>query len=300
MIHSNKKNIRAPIVGFVRYSQKVAFAGRKEARDVFEPAYFEYRFNIFKNITLKSFQLQTNSDFVLLLLHSVSMPLVYKERFLELEQKNPFLYNLFVEDTQESFDKALRNSVSFSLEKNEAIITFRIDNDDAVPNDFIHNLSRFSMAQFIGHCISIPVVYGIQHITADTYMLEKLYFPANAVGLAYVTLRSDYRTILELGDHDLVNNINNLILLSKSENGVIMTINGQNEINKIDKLRAKTFNQSELYKYLGEKNFCKVDLNCLDILAVENNFSLKNILKLLTPPIYTKAHQKLKHFLFKS
>jgi hypothetical protein len=296
VIQSSKEIKRAPIVGFVRYSQKIAFGGKNVAKDVFEPGYFEYRFNIFKNVTLKSFQGQTKTDFVLLLLHSESMPAVYRERFSQLEENNPFLFNVFVRDTQESFDNALSDSLNFSLAKNEAIVTFRVDNDDAVPSDFIVNLSRFSDPQFIGHCISSPALYGLQHIALDTYMVEELYFPANAVGLAYVTHSSDYKTILELGDHDLVNNRNNLILLPKSENSVIMTINGQNEINKIDKLRARIFNQAELYKYLEEKNFCRMDLKCLDIVAVESSFSVKNIVKLLTPPVYWKLQQKLNRF----
>lgn len=300
MIQSSKEIKRAPIVGFVRYSQKIAFGSNKVARDVFEPSYFEYRFNIFKNVTLKSFQQQSNTDFVLLLLHSENMPAVYKERFSQLEGNNPFLFNVFVKDTQESFDNALSDSLNFSLAKNETIVTFRVDNDDAVPSDFILNLSRFSNPQFIGHCISSPALYGLQHIALDTYMVEELYFPANAVGLAYVTHSSDYKTILELGDHDLVNNRNNLILLPKSENGVIMTINGQNEINKIDKLRARIFNEADLQEYLKEKGFCNFDLNCLDILKVESKFSLNSVVRLCVPPIYWKAHHKLRRYLTNS
>ena len=69
----NKIINKAPIIGFIRYSQKINFVSN---RDVFEPEYFEYRFKIFKEVTLKSFQQQKNNNFVLLLLHSENLELL--------------------------------------------------------------------------------------------------------------------------------------------------------------------------------------------------------------------------------
>ncbi|MDR2835433.1 MAG: putative rhamnosyl transferase [Bacteroidales bacterium] len=37
---------------------------------IFQPDFFQYRINLFKNITLKSFRQQTDKDFHLFLLHS--------------------------------------------------------------------------------------------------------------------------------------------------------------------------------------------------------------------------------------
>lgn len=292
---------RAPVIGFVRYSQKIAFNGRKVARDVFEAEYFEYRFNIFKKITLKSFQQQTNTNFVLLLLHSENMPPIYKERFLQLEKTNSFLYNIFVEDTQESFDEALLNSISYlSFEKN-TVVTFRIDNDDAVQNDFIEKLSGFLKDDFIGYCVSIPMMYRVKHITKQSYMMEEFYFPANAIGLAYVTDKKNYKTVLELGDHDLVNEENAMIVLPRSKNGGIMTINGENEINSIDKTRARILTKEGLDKYLKERNIDNIDLNCLrifDKINTSSNFSLKNTISLFIPPVINLALIKIKNRFF--
>lgn len=297
----NKVINKAPVIGFVRYSQKIKFGNRKEARDMFEPEYFEYRFNIFKKVTLKSFQQQTNLNFVLLLLHSESMPLHYKERFIELENENPFLYNVFLKDTQESFDEAILNSFEYiSFEKNTAI-TFRIDNDDAVQKDFIQTLSGFLKNEFEGYTVSLPLVYIVKRISKQLYRLQEIYFPANAIGLAYVTNKENYKTIFNIGYHDLVNNENTIVLLETSSNGGLMTINGENALNTMDNTKAIVFNETDLYKYLAEKKIEKINLNCLRIFDKQKNFlkkSLKKTISLFVPPIINLVLLKIKSRLF--
>lgn len=286
---------KAPVIGFVRYSQYIKFGDRE--RDMFEEEYFEYRFKIFISVTLKSFQQQTNNDFVLLLLHSVNMPEVYKERFLELERANSFLYNLFLEDTQESFTKAIGDSVQYVSFEQDTAVSFRIDNDDAVQIDFIQKLSGFLKENFIDNCISFPIMYRIKHIAEQFFMIEEFYFPANAIGLAYVTDRKNYKTVLELGDHDLVNNQNSMIVLPKSAGGGLMTINGENAVNTINRDKSIILNKKNLEKYLKEKKIENVDLDCLRIITEEKRsarFSLQNVIKYVMPPIIPFLIAKIK------
>jgi len=285
---------KAPIVGFVRYSQKIKFANSE--RDMFEPEYFEYRFNIFKNVTLRSFQQQTNPNFVLLLLHSESMPHQYKEKFIELENENTFLYNIFLKDTQESFDDAIAKSKEYVSFAEDSAVTFRIDNDDAVQNNFIEEMSHFLKNDFVGFSVSIPNQYIVKRIRKDEYLLQEFYFPANAVGLAYVTNKKGYKTVFNLGDHDLVNDKNSLILLDRFKNGGLMTINGENAINTMDESKAKTFIKKDLYQFLKDKKLENIDLECLRIFKKNKNISLKKNLKLLTPPIVNIIRQKGKKF----
>ena len=295
----NKIINKAPIIGFVRYSQKINFVSN---RDVFEPEYFEYRFKIFKEVTLKSFQQQTNNNFVLLLLHSENMPSHYKEKFNELEKTNPFLYNIFLKDTQESFNEAILNSGNYATFENDVAVTFRIDNDDAVQNDFIEKLNGFLKNDFVGYTISLPLLYIVKRISNQLYMLQERYYPANAIGLANVTNRDYYKTIFNLGNHDLVNNENSLILFSKSQNGGLQTINGENELNSIDNTRAITLNKEELENYLLKRKIEHLDLECLHIYEEKNltsKYSFRRLLKLCTPPIYNLIINKLKTFFSK-
>jgi hypothetical protein len=288
---------KAPVIGFVRYSQKVVF-GNKD-RNMFDPEYFEYRYAIFNNVTLKSFQQQTNQNFVLLLLHSENMPSHYKERFFELENKNPFLYNVFIKDTQESFNEAILNSVKYVRYENDAAVTFRIDNDDAVQSDFIAKISGFLKHDFNEFSLSIPLMYIVKRISNQLYMLQESYFPANAIGLAYVTGSDKYKTIFNVGDHDLINNENKMISLETSRNGGLMTINGENAINSMNETKAKVFNEVDLSKYLKEKNITNINLDCLRIFDIKKHsskFVFKKMIELFLPPIFYKLQRKINSF----
>ncbi len=130
-------------------------------------------------------------------------------------------------------------------------------------------------------------------------MLQEDYYPANSIGLAYVTKKLDYKTVFNIGDHDLVNNINELILLSKFENGGLQTINGENEINSMDVTKAITLNKEELDTYLLKRKVEYLDLECLHIYKEKNlitKYSFRRLVNLFTPPIFNLILQKIKSF----
>ncbi|MDQ0478177.1 glycosyltransferase [Chryseobacterium sp. MDT2-18] len=292
---------RVPVIGFVRYSQSIIFGTGKNARDVFEEEYFEYRFKIFKNVTLKSFQQQTDNNFALLVLHSINMPPHYKMRFLELEKTNLFLYNIFVEDTAESFNDAIKKSIDYVSFQSEAAITFRIDNDDAVQHDFIQKLRSFTKKDFVGYSINVPNVTILKRIANHSYMVEERYYHSNSIGLAYVTGKDPYKTILQVAEHDKINDENPLILLPKNKVSVLMTINGENAINYINPANAKILKKEEFDKYLKERKFESLDLHCLrvfDEINNSSNFSLKKIIGLFVPPVINLALLKIKKLFF--
>lgn len=284
---------KAPIIGFVRYSQKISFGTE---RDVFEPNYFEYRYHIFKNITLKSLQKQTNQNFVLILLHSENMPSHFKERFLSLEKENNFLYNVFVEDTQSSFDEALLNSLQYVEFQNSVVVTFRIDNDDAVQSDFIDILSQYLKKDFVGYSVSIPKQYIVKRITEDDYLLQENYYPANSIGLAFVTNKENYKTVLELGQHHLINEETPMLLLENSKNGGLMTINGENAINTIDETKAVIYKKEQLDQYLQQKKFANLELEYLHVFKIRKKQSYIKIIALFVPPIVKVLRHKFKSF----
>lgn len=282
---------RSPIIGFVRYSQTIDFWG---IRDMFEPEYFEYRFQIFKDITLKSFQSQTNKNFLLLILHSENIPPHYKERFFELERGNKFLKNIFVADTNESFHEALNDSVHYLDFQNGGAVTFRIDNDDAVPSNFIENLGLFLNPAFVGSCINLPNHLIVKRVHADKYLVERRYVPSNALGLAHVTSENNFKTILDINQHHLVNENNNLILLPKQSAMPLQTINGENAWNTINDSVSTAFTGQQLQEFLSENNYNKINLQCLKILKYKENKSLKDILNLFKPPVFTSIELRIK------
>ena len=287
---------KAPVIGFVRYSQKVKFSNQEKERDVFETEYFEYRFNIFKSVTLKSFQQQTNNNFVLLLLHSENMPSHYKDRFIELEKANSFLYNIFVKDTHEAYNEAIRSSVEYVSFEKDIVVTFRIDNDDAVQNDFIQRLSDFLKDGFVGYSISMPSLCIVKRISDTSYMIEEGNYPSNTIGLAYVSNREQYKTVKELGCyHTLINVTTPMVLIAQCSARQLQTINGENVENTINETNAKILNKEDLDKYLAEIKMENLNLDCLRIYKTNGllKFSLKKIVKLLVPPLFIPILKKI-------
>lgn len=284
---------KAPVVGFVRYSQKIAFSSGAKAKDVFQSDYFEYRFEIFKKITLKSFQQQTDRNFVLLLLHSESMPSDIRKRFITLEEKNSFLQNVFVEDTFESLNNVIADSVEHILFEDDIAVTFRIDNDDAVPSDFIYNLHNFAKRDFVGYTINTPTIIAVKKIASTSFMIEEKYYPSNSIGLAYVTKKAGYKTVMEIGHHHLITQDNPLILLAKSNAVVLMTINGENETNNLNTLNSRIVNKEDFNHYLKERKIENLELDCLRIFTKKR--SISETIELFLPPAYYFLIEKIRN-----
>lgn len=285
----------APIIGLIRYSQKISFTPHEI--NVFEKNYFEYRYKIFTDVTLKSFEDQSNKNFLLVIIHSESMPQTYRERFINLELKYPFLNNYFLQDTAESLDNLLKQTKNLIDFKNNCGLTFRIDNDDAVPTNFIENISLFLNPAFIGSCISLPSILIVKRTKTDTYLVEKRYAPSNAIGLAYVTSQNNFKTILDVNQHHLVNESNNLILLPKNGGKPIQTINGENAFNTINDSNSTAFTEEQLRKFLKENNYDKINLKCLKILKNQKRKSIKDVINLFIPPIFKVLAFKINTFI---
>lgn len=293
----NEINKNTPIIGFVRYSQKIKFGNSKIEKNVFEPEYFEYRYKIFMDVTLKSFEDQSNKDFLLMIIHSESMPQKYKERFVNLELKYSFLKNYFLQDTAESLQNLMLETKKFIDFKNSCGLTFRIDNDDAVPTNFIENLSPFLNPAFVGSCINLPNILIVKRAQTDKYLVERRYFPSNSMGLAYVTSENNFKTIFDINQHHLVNENNNLILLPKYSGMPIQTINGENAMNSINDSASTTFTEKKLQEFLEDHNYDKINLKCLKILKGKNRNLVKTIISLFIPPIIKAGALKMKTFI---
>jgi hypothetical protein len=190
----------------------------------------------------------------LLLLHSTGLPEKYKERFAALEEENSFLYNVYsYKDIKAKFIEFFDN-VSLS---------FRVDNDDAMPKDFIARLRPYLAQEFAGHVISMPNVQVIQRVGADSFLREIHYYPCNALGLAYVTDKK-YQHIHELGGHDGIKQRFPVICLPAGEG--VQTLNGKNVINDFwEGVPRLTWNQNELKKFLEGVGYPNFDLSCLDV-----------------------------------
>ena len=262
------------IVGIVRYAIPNAFDGIKvvgergklgvKSRDVlklYEDPYFTDRFNIFCNITLKAFANQTNKDFVLCVYHTDQIPENKKRLFDNLEKEYKFIRCVYVPD-----DKLL---IPEDL-KEEKILTFRIDNDDGVPFDFIERLYNTINTDEINFGITIPKIRKIMRLSEDEYKTITANYPSNSIGLAYYT--NEDKTIMDLGNHT---NIHIRFPTKRLEgNGGLQVINSYNVANKFEKKNncndQKILNKEEMQDLLAKENYIIGDLSCLPICKGES------------------------------
>lgn len=272
--------LKTPVTGFIRYSCKASFS----RKDFFCPAYMDYRLDIFKNITLKSFQEQTDKDFNIFLLHSESLPEKYKDIFKELEDSNIFLHNIYISDTEiegTSYLNAVQETINSTNFYSGISINFRIDNDDALPCDYIQRIKTFLNPAFSGFVISLPNVTIVQRTAKNIYTKQEIYFPANSIGLAYVTAKKDYKTIMTLGDHGKINKKHPMILLPCK--GGIQTISGTNIMNSLYFGHSLSFDHESLSSNFRENGYAYMEFDCLNVckrrIIMETLIKTKNFIK---------------------
>ncbi|GBR73592.1 putative rhamnosyl transferase [Candidatus Termititenax aidoneus] len=278
-----KKIKKAPILGHIAYSVKGSYG-----INVLEPKYLAYRFNIFKNVTLKSFQAQTDQNFNIVLLHSAQLPQEYKDKFSKLEQENIFLHNNYVDDSQRSKDEV----AAFVKYADDIAIDFTIDNDDAVPVDFIAKLKPYLQEAYLSHVLSIPKVSTIQRVKWDVFLKQDNYEIVNSIGLALVTSRKNYKSIYTAGFHSQVHTKYPVVLLLGS--GGIRTINGRNAENELDFLPCLKCSGAQLRKNLKDSGYAEFDFSCLAVCPERQwlNFLIKGI-KFIWRRIFSRNNRQI-------
>jgi len=180
---------RHTTIGLCRYS--TAEFGRKF--DVFEEPYFSKRLEIFENITLRSLDSQSEKNFLFLVYHRKSCPANKRLIFKRLEAKHPYLINVY---TKEGI--LLPDHV-----RKADLLTFRLDNDDGVPKDFIARLNeiryKLKNRNAPDTVISCPLALIVGKISEKkfVYNLRNLY--SNSMGLAMYSPHGS--TIFDAGGH---------------------------------------------------------------------------------------------------
>ena len=251
------------IIGMVRYAIPNSFMNTNNSRSLvqlYEEPYFSDRFNIFCNITLKSFAAQTNQDVVLCVYHTNLIPDDKKALFENLAKQYPFMRNIYTTG-QMNIPEDL---------KERQMLTFRIDNDDGMALDFIEKLQQIK--EIVGNktsnfAISIPHMRKIARIDDFLYQTLETDFISNSMGLAY--LGNDGRTVMNLGNHTKVAYSTPMLMVAG--NGGLQVINGYNVANGFKKVyrhqsELVVLNQKDMQDLLVKDGYAKMDLSCLPII----------------------------------
>ena len=251
------------IIGMMRYAIPNSFINTNNSRSLvqlYTEPYFSDRFNIFCNITLKSFAAQTNQDFILCVYHTNLIPDDKKALFDTLAKKHSFLRNIYTTGKMD-----IPNDL-----KEPTMLTFRIDNDDGMAIDFIKKMQQIKNTydnKTTNFAISIPHMRKISRVDEDQYKTIATDFISNSMGLAY--LGNDGRTVMNLGNHTKV--AYSVPILLVAGNGGIQVINGYNVANSFNKVyqnqsNTLILNQKDMQKLLVDDGYAKMDLSCLPII----------------------------------
>ena len=252
------------VIGMVRYSVAASFAfpDRPDVKHkVFEDPYFSQRLAMFKGITLKSFAGQTCKDFVLLVYHSAAMPEDKKAIFAELEKQYPFMKNIFIDGAKLILPEELQR---------QRIMTFRIDNDDGMPADFVGKLKDIADSNnplYDDVAFSIPKMRKLAHIGEDEFQTNDSLFISNSMGLAYFS--TEGKNVMDCGNHRLVPYHYRMMCIDGM--GGLQIINGTNVANNFRKPHYKQtepsyYTEQEMRELLKSEGYPEMDIQDIPIL----------------------------------
>lgn len=173
------------------------------ASELYAPSRMELRFFLFENFLLPSLNAQTDTNFICLILTSDIMPDIYLERLRTLCADNPNLELLVSSET--TVHEALWPRISeLNASAGRPLVNFRIDDDDCLSHDYIHELRSYMIR--LGD--RMPVSYSrsnglviTNYQTDDQMFVYQANLPFNSMGTA-IRVHGE-RTIFSFGHNAL-------------------------------------------------------------------------------------------------
>lgn len=156
--------MKTQIIGLVRFSYIAKNGFRKKFNTLeetraylFEPKRMAFRLKMLEKICVNSMRHQTDQDFQLIILVSLSLPTIYLNRIKEIiaPLKGALVIaeppKWMVQVTQSSFKKIIQPDTDY-------VINFRLDDDDAVAVDYIASIRETARKLIAGSLADEPTV----------------------------------------------------------------------------------------------------------------------------------------------
>ncbi|WP_208590771.1 ATP-grasp fold amidoligase family protein [Gracilibacillus suaedae] len=225
-------------------------------QEVFEPQRLEIRERLFKNITLPSLSNQTllNPDeFTLLVITSDQLP---EKNLKSLQQMlEPYSWARIIPTNHNDSMKNLIDQV-ITKELNEfnepvCYCTARLDDDDALANNYNEKLYQYLSHEYSGFCISFGNGYtGIYNVQLDAFQsFHTNYSPKIALGLSYIntydpknqSFENPFISIFSNGSHTKVDQQSPTIIDSKDQLYLrtIHAVSDTNSKEQVKRVKAK-------------------------------------------------------------
>lgn len=240
------------IVGMCRYSLEKAF---EWSVNVFEEPYFSKRLRMFETITLRSLDEQTEKNFVLLAYHSESCPTDKRLILKKLEEKHPYLINVFVKGGMPLPDYVATPH----------LLTFRLDNDDGLPKNFIARLNevRYMLENRNAPdtVITSPPILMVAKLSEDKFIYRKRHFPFNSMGLAMYSATGF--TITSAGNHTKVKD--KFPWVNLPGQGGLQILHDSNVLNGTSGFEGEFLNRKEISELLASLGYPLLELSKLPL-----------------------------------
>jgi hypothetical protein len=108
--------------------------------------WLQHRFDLFERFCFPSVKAQTNQNFTWLVFFDEATPPNFKEQIHEIG-KNCSNFNPIYVDSAEAFKLKLNQYIQNHSGQTETLITSRIDNDDAIHQDYIKTIQQIKRKQ---------------------------------------------------------------------------------------------------------------------------------------------------------
>jgi len=166
----------------------------KRGDDILSESWLKKRFQLFETYCLPSVAQQTNTNFTWLVFFDIATPEVYKTKISEYTKNYPNFTPVFLKAGADIL-QAISKEINIKLTDNDThIITTRLDNDDALHQDFIaHIQQQFIKTDRLVIDVSEGYQLHLQH--KKTPAIRGISFAFNPF-VSIIESRDNFKTIL--------------------------------------------------------------------------------------------------------
>lgn len=158
------------------------------------------RFSLFKQVCLPSLVAQPTDRFGAILLASNHLPDTYKQELINLLAPHPNLRATFEEPLPYNFSIPFTKHLKAFEPASSLVLTCRLDDDDAISDDFTAAALEYLAPHHRGYCLTFPRgLHG--RLVDDEPRFSESYSPLVAAGLGFVERMDSGRTVYDLGSH---------------------------------------------------------------------------------------------------
>ncbi|XKF16237.1 putative rhamnosyl transferase [Halomonas sp. BLK-85] len=238
-------------------------------RNLFDPQRLAIHEKIFKEVTIPSLSKMEKSNTTIMVFTSDELPDPFLSNLYDIA-KSAGNVKVFSLSREQAITANMHHYLLKELEKNAEDVcyaTVRLDDDDALADDYYAKLFRYLSPEFIGHSISFPQGYAGLY-DGDKYIkFHPVSLPKLALGLSHVHLykkgqkANKMLSIYGLGDHNRIDEKAPLVLVP--EKGVyIRTVHKESDMYS-DKLLKRLSGDKEEASFLEVKENFSFLVDCL-------------------------------------